>query len=128
MSRAPGVTHLVGVMREKAAELRSLEAAGQAAGIEWAARLLEGALREAADATLTLEQAAAESGYSGEYLRKLIATGELSQAGRKGAPRVRRADLPRKATRNPGVYDAAADALSLVQRMATRRGARGAAE
>lgn len=70
-----------------------------------------------ADETLTLADAARESGYSGEHLRHLIASGQLANAGRKHAPRVRRSDLPRKpGTRTASHYNPDADALSLVGR------------
>lgn len=48
------------------------------------------------DEELTLQEAATESGYSYQHLRALIAGGQLTNVGRKGAPRVRRRDLPRK--------------------------------
>lgn len=51
---------------------------------------------EAADEELTLAEASAESGYSERRLRELVAEGRLPNAGRKYAPRLRRADLPRK--------------------------------
>lgn len=46
---------------------------------------------------LTLADASALSGYSAAYLARLIRDGRLPNAGRPNAPRVRRADLPRKA-------------------------------
>lgn len=59
------------------------------------------ALRElqAADAgeLLTLEEAAERSGYSTDHLSRLIRQGTLPNAGRRHAPRLRAADLPRKA-------------------------------
>ena len=61
-----------------------------------AAELLE-AMREANDQQLTLSEAASESGYSVRRLRELIAEGRIPNAGRKGAPRIRRADVPRRA-------------------------------
>lgn len=45
---------------------------------------------------LTLDEAAKESGYSKDHLSLLISQGKLPNAGKKGAPRVRRRDLPRK--------------------------------
>lgn len=45
---------------------------------------------------LSLHQAAAESGYSVDRLQKLVASGEIPNAGRKGKPAIRRSDLPRK--------------------------------
>jgi hypothetical protein len=68
-----------------------------------------------AQEALTLADAAKESGYSSEHLRHLVASGKLENVGRKHAPRVRRADLPRKCpVEREGHYDADADALSLV--------------
>jgi hypothetical protein len=50
---------------------------------------------------LTLTDGAAESGYSAEYLGTLIRQGKIQNAGRPHAPRIRRQDLPRKASRLP---------------------------
>lgn len=50
-------------------------------------------------AELTLEQAAEESGYSYSTLQRKVASGEISNAGEKHAPRIRRGDLPRKGSR-----------------------------
>ena len=72
--------------------------------------------RTADDEVLDLDQAAQESGYSKERLRKLVAAEEIPNAGRRGAPAVRRQDLPRR----PGArsqlvaLDAAADARALL--------------
>lgn len=57
---------------------------------------LEAGLRDEADALLTLDEAERESGYSRDRLRHLVAAGAVPNAGRKGAPLIRRADLPRK--------------------------------
>jgi hypothetical protein len=43
---------------------------------------------------LTLSAAAAVSGYSADHLSRLIRKGALLNVGRKGAPRIRRKDLP----------------------------------
>ena len=58
---------------------------------------LERALQDAGDAPLTLAEAAAESGYSIEHLRRLVSDAKITNAGRRYAPRIRRADLPKKA-------------------------------
>jgi len=50
---------------------------------------------------LTLTDGAVESGYSAEYLGALIRQGKIQNAGRPHAPRIRRQDLPRKASRLP---------------------------
>ena len=55
---------------------------------------LEEALRDDQDETLTLAEAALESGYSVEHLRKLLANDVIPNAGAKGRPRICRRDLP----------------------------------
>jgi hypothetical protein len=80
---------------------------------------------------LTLSEGARVSGYSTDHLRHLIAAGQLENLGRKHAPRVRRGDLPRKATMSPtpriGAYNADDDALTLAVRR-TRSNAGGSAQ
>ena len=78
--------------------LRRRGAAAQADVLLGCADELEQQQREHALEALTLEQAAAESGYSYSALEKLVRGGQLANAGQKGAPRVRRGDLPRKPT------------------------------
>ena len=69
---------------------------------------LHGAERE----TLSLKQAAAESGYTAGHLSRLLAIGTLPNAGKPHAPRVRRGDLPRKPrTSTPLGPDVAGDIL-----------------
>lgn len=51
--------------------------------------------------TLTLRQAAEESGYSRDHIARLIRAGTIPNAGRPRSPRVRRADLPRKPSSLP---------------------------
>jgi hypothetical protein len=58
---------------------------------------LDEALQRCELELLSLEAAATESGYTYSALEKMIRSGRLRNAGRKGAPRVRRSDLPRKA-------------------------------
>ena len=79
---------------------------------------LEEAIREADGQALTLAEAAAESGYAQRTLREMIANGSLPQAGRKGTPRIRRRDLPRKAKAGQG-RDVQADVRRIMQRMAS---------
>lgn len=102
--------------RDRADELEPYAGAA-AEAFRRAADELEAALREQADEELTLAQAAEESGYSKRRLRELIADGVVPQAGRKHAPRVRRADLPVKPGSNgkstSSAYDAATDAAEL---------------
>lgn len=48
--------------------------------------------------TLTLTEAALESGYSAGHLGRLVRNKTIPNAGRPNAPKIRRADLPWKAT------------------------------
>lgn len=79
------------------------------------ADVLEASLRSVEDEPLDLSTAARESGYSADRLRHLVSSGEIPNAGKKGAPRIRRGDLPRKARASAVGFDASAVALSLVQ-------------
>ena len=47
---------------------------------------------------LNLREAAEESGYSADHLGRLVREGKVPNAGRPNAPKIRRADLPRKAS------------------------------
>lgn len=67
---------------------------------------------------LTLTAASVVSGYSTDHLSRLIREGLVPNAGRKGAPRICRADLPirpkrRIATPRNSEYDPITDARSL---------------
>ena len=72
------------------------------------------------EAVMSLPEAAARSGYSVEHLGRLVRQGRVPNAGRKGAPRVKAADLPRKPASlvpaGPRSYDPVADARSLLGR------------
>lgn len=74
---------------------------------------LDASLRTAANETLDLAAAARESGYSRDRLRHMIAAGDLPNAGRRGAPRIRRGDLPTK----PGARSSKFDASSAARRV-----------
>jgi hypothetical protein len=65
-----------------------------AASFEVAADELEAALRDEREQPLTLGQAAAESGYSEDHLGRELRLGRVPNAGKRHAPRIRRADLP----------------------------------
>jgi len=80
-------------------------------------RLTDAAENEA----LSLTRAAAESGYSVDHLGRLVREGKLANLGRPNAPKVRRADLPRKPSRQlasplAGSYNPSTDARSLLAR------------
>lgn len=112
-------TDLPAGWRVRAAELEPYSAPGAFA---WraAAAELEEAMHAAADEALTLGEAAEQSGYSRRRLRELIADGTVPNAGRKGAPRIRRGDLPmrpRAATASNSGYRVDDDAAELARRL-----------
>ena len=70
---------------------------------------------------LTLRHASEESGYSVDHLARLIRESTIPNAGRPGAPRILRRDLPTKPPRSVArprscTYDPLADARKLVGR------------
>jgi hypothetical protein len=67
------------------------------------------------DVVVGLSEAAALSGYSVEHLGRMVRHGQLTNHGRKGAPRVRVGDLPPRkvATVRSRSYDVNADARTL---------------
>lgn len=86
---------LLSKWRDRAEELQPFAAAA-AEAFRRAAQELEDALAEQRLAVLSLQEAAAESGYSVDHLSREIREGRIPNAGRKGKPRIRRSDLPRK--------------------------------
>lgn len=82
--------------RSRAANLAAWGATDAARIWEIAARELEEYELEHALESLTVTQAAAESGYSVEHIGRLVAEGRIENAGKKGSPRIRRCDLPKK--------------------------------
>jgi hypothetical protein len=110
----------LGEIRAKASELRqSFGDAARARALEWAAECIERALRDQADERLTIAQAALRSGYSQDHLSRLLRSGKLRNAGRRGAPRIRAGDLPIRVFKPlvaavvQAPYDPATDARTL---------------
>lgn len=80
--------------RARAAELdRFAPAAAQA--FRDAADQLEEAL-QSAEESVTLREAAVIGGYSVDALQRMVAVGRIENAGRKGKPRIRLAQVPTK--------------------------------
>lgn len=71
------------------------------------------------DDVITLEEASRVGGYSVDHLQRLVALGTIPQAGRKGAPRIRRSDVPSKPGHDAPVLPSrgAADQLSVRRRI-----------
>jgi len=97
VANANGPSGLVARWRSDADVLRRRGGESLAATLESCAQDLEAwALAWELEA-LTLDQAAAESGYSYSALQHMVAAKRLRNAGTPHRPRIRRADLPRKA-------------------------------
>jgi hypothetical protein len=109
--------------KEEAQRLRTLEAHGQAAALEQAARELDAELTRSESELLTIRQAAEESGYTEEHLRRLAREGALpfERNGGRGRLKVRRGDLPRKRSEDGSSstehldYDASEDARDIAR-------------
>lgn len=84
---------------------------------------LNDALEQDESEPLTLEQAAHESGYSAEHLGRMVRDHKVPNAGRHHAPRIRRRDLPLKATTlrdEPHSRDIASDRTAIARSIATQ--------
>lgn len=92
-----GLEGIAGTWRERAEQLRAWGAGDPLAKAwELAAMELEQALRLHQGETLSLKEAARESGYSADHLGELVRQEKIPNRGRPNAPRIRRADLPIK--------------------------------
>jgi hypothetical protein len=100
--RESDVQHLLSTWRERAAFIEAYGDLTSARLWKLAASELERALTSVAEETLSLSDAAKISGYSINHLGDLIRQGKLPNAGRSGAPRLRRADLPAKNPKGRG--------------------------
>jgi hypothetical protein len=78
------------------------EAAGM---LEWCINELAADLEARKLELLTLGEASVECGYSYSSLEKRVRRGEIANRGKKGSPRVRRGDLPKKAAASDGIAD-----------------------
>jgi len=106
-------TPLLEKWRADAAVLRQRGAERQAEALESCIEELLTWLREYEMETLTLQQAAEETGFSYSAMQKKVARGELPNAGGKNRPRVRRKDLRATiASREPDEPDLAERVLS----------------
>lgn len=95
---------------------RRIGADAQAKILEKCAGELEAEAREEQLRLVTLHEAEELSGYSYSALEKGVRAGRIPNAGTKHSPRIRVADLPRKAghgLREPGEPDLANRVLAL---------------
>ena len=119
---------LVGTWRARAEEYRRDALESQARVCERHADELEAALRAQAGKLLTLTDAAALCGFSPDHLGRLVRAGKVPNFGRPHAPRVRLADVPRKAGLLPPKLERAtlvgATRRELARAVASEQGAR----
>ena len=97
MAEPTSVRRLPGTWRRQAKALRRYGGETPAIALESCAAELEATLRDRDETTFSLVEAAQESGYSADHLGRLVRDGKIPNAGRPGAPRIARRDLPRKA-------------------------------
>jgi hypothetical protein len=71
--------------------------------------------------SLSLAEAARESGYSTRQLSRLICQGQLSNVGRRNAPRLLRKDLPKKIRSVSGANPPPDSTLSIARRVVSAR-------
>lgn len=89
------LTDLVGRWNARSRELEPYAPAA-AEAFRRAAAELDEHIHTMDNAPLTLEQASSASGYSVDHLSRMVREGRIPNAGTKGRPRIRRADLPAK--------------------------------
>ena len=100
-SDPPSVRTLPATWRRRAKALRRYGVETPATALERCADELEDTLVERDETTYSLVEASRESGYSADHLGRLVRDGKIPNAGRPGAPRIARRDLPRKAAAPP---------------------------
>ena len=101
MSGPKSVRKLPAAWRSRAKALRRYGSESPAIALERCAEELDATLVERDETTYSLVEAARESGYSADHLGRLVRDGKIPNAGRRGAPRIARRDLPRKAHARP---------------------------
>lgn len=89
---------LVTTWRAEALVLRRRGAPALAEALESCADELEQVASHAGSELLSLAEAALISGYTTDHLGRLLREGKLTNHGRPHAPRIRRAELPTKAS------------------------------
>ena len=121
VSKQSAVQQSVAELRAKATEFRDVFGdEGRARALEWAARMVEQALRSESDELLTLPEASEISGYHPDSLARMVRDGQipdLRPPNSKGMIRIRRDDLPIKPGR-PHTPDA--DVRELASRLLKR--------
>ncbi len=122
MTDTLNVGHLLTQWRQRAQLLREHGAPHHAELVEHLAAQLDRALAAGGDEALSLVEAARESGYTADHLGALVKRSVIPNAGRPGAPRIRRSDLPHKQPGRPSKKEAGAvDVTSIAQAFKTNK-------
>ena len=103
----PSIRKLPADWRRQAKTLRRYGGQALATALERCADELEGTIQERDETTLTLTDAARESGYTATHLGRLVRDGKIPNAGRPNAPRIARRHLPLKAPSEPRLAESA---------------------
>src|SRR5438552_2613779 len=90
---------LIRRLRQEAAFLRKHGSTEAACTKDEDANIVEEFLTQYHLEALDLTAAAAESGYTAQYIGDLLRSGEIENVGEKGRPLIRRQDLPKKGNR-----------------------------
>ena len=93
----PSVEGLPVAWRRQAKTFRRYGGQTPAVALDRYAADFEATLRERDETTLSVVEAAKESGYSADHLGRLGRDGKIPNAGRPGAPRIARRHRPRNA-------------------------------
>jgi hypothetical protein len=101
ITEAPTPHALPSLWRERAATLEQYAADSAAMTCRTLAEELEMALHALDGVVVTPTEAAQLGGYSVDHINRMIRTGKIENVGRKGAPRLRRADVPIRAGYKP---------------------------
>src|SRR3989442_14511076 len=105
VSKQSAVQQCVAELRAKAAELRDVFGdEGRARALEWAARIVEQALRSESDELLTLPEASEISGYHPDSLARMVRDGQIPDLRprvSKSRIRIRRGDSPVRPSKPP---------------------------
>jgi hypothetical protein len=94
--RHPPLGDLPSEWRSVAKLFREHEQPATAVAYEKCADALEEALALEEEAALTLQEAAAQSGYTADHLGRMVREGKIPNAGKPGSPLITKRDLPRK--------------------------------
>jgi hypothetical protein len=104
----------IATVHERADVVEEVAGENVALGLRWAAAEFEAALNEWCNEALTVGEATQECPWEASTIATKLRKGELPQAGKPGAPRVRRRDLF-AGSAEPAIDGVVAEALGQVR-------------